>query len=248
MYTRYPRGGGGFPRGGGSWQDRWNSLTTFQKAAIIVIGLLVVYWLATGGGGLLSPGRLLAVAVIVFVAFPVHEFAHAAMAVALGDNTPKAQGRYTLNPLAHIDPFGAILILFTGFGWAKPVQWNPRNINVDLRLGSILVALAGPVSNLLLALLGVVLFRLDLATTAMTQEFLAGFIQINVLLFVFNLLPIPPLDGSHILFALLPGDTFALRMQLSQYGFLILMLVIFLAPGLIRIPTAAILRALFSLV
>jgi Zn-dependent protease len=196
----------------------------------------------------LSPGRLLAVAMIVFVAFPVHEFAHAAMAVALGDNTPKVQGRYTLNPLAHIDPIGAILILFTGFGWAKPVQWDPRNIDIDIRLGSILVALAGPVSNLILALLGVLLISLDIGGAGIMQEFLIDFVQINVLLFVFNLLPIPPLDGSHVLFALLPGDNFALRAQLSQFGFLILMLVIFLAPGIIRGPTVLILRALFSLV
>ena len=111
--------------------------------------------LTGGAGGIINPSRLLAVAAIVFIALPVHEFAHAAMAVALGDDTPKWQGRYTLNPLVHIDPFGALLILLVGFGWAKPVQWNPNNITVDKKLGSILVAVVGPLSNLAMALIAV---------------------------------------------------------------------------------------------
>lgn len=226
----------------------WNSLTQYQKIAIIVVGLLVLYFLATsGGGGFLSPGRILAVAAILLIALPVHEFAHAATAVALGDNTPIRQGRYTLNPLAHLDPIGSILILLVGFGWARPVQWNPRNIDIDPRLGSILVAAAGPLSNLVLALIAVLLFRFGFGDSPLMVGFLSFFIQINVLLFVFNLIPIPPLDGSHILFALLPGDTYNLRVQLSQYGFLLLFLVIFLAPGLIRTPAIWITGLLFRL-
>lgn len=227
----------------------WNALSQYQKIAIVVVGLLVLYFIATSGpGGWFDPGRLLAVAAIVFIAFPVHEFAHAAMAVRLGDPTPARMGRYTLNPLVHIDPLGAILILLTGFGWAKPVQWNPSNIQMDPRLGSILVAAAGPVSNLLLAFIGVILWRLGLDDVSLVGSFLQSFIVINVYLFVFNLIPIPPLDGSHILFALLPGDTYNLRVQLSQYGFLLLFLVIFLMPQVIRTPANLVLRALFSLV
>jgi Zn-dependent protease len=230
--------------GFGQW---WNSLTQYQKIAVVVVGLLVLYLIATGAGGLLSPGRLLAIAAILLVALPVHEFAHAATAVALGDRTPIIQGRYTLNPLAHLDPLGSILILLAGFGWAKPVQWNPRNIDVDVRLGAILVAAAGPLSNLLLAVIAALLWRLDFAELDLLRGFLLNFIIINVSLFVFNLIPIPPLDGSHILFALLPGDTYKLRMQLSQYGFLLLFLVIFLADGLIRTPVGWILRLLLPL-
>jgi Zn-dependent protease len=191
---------------------------------------------------------LLAVAAIVFVAFPVHEFAHAAMAVRLGDPTPARMGRYTLNPLVHIDPLGAILILLVGFGWAKPVQWNPRNIDMDPRLGSILVAAAGPISNLVLAIIGIIVLRFGPSDILLLNSFMQTFININVLLFVFNLIPIPPLDGSHILFALLPGDTYRLRMMLSQYGFLLLFLVIFLMPGIIRTPAQIILLALYSFV
>jgi Zn-dependent protease len=139
---------------------------------------------------------------------------------------------------------GAILILLVGFGWAKPVQWNPRNITIDHKLGSIIVSLAGPLSNLLLAV--VAAFAIRFVESELVFNFLLFFIQINVLLFVFNLIPIPPLDGSHVLFALLPGDNFSLQMQLSRYGFLILMAVVFLAPGVIRVPANAILQMLLS--
>ena len=229
----------------GSLRHRWATLSRNQQIGVGVIGALLLYGLVVGavsGSSLLSLPRLAAVAMIVFVAFPVHEFAHAAAAVALGDETPRRMGRYTLNPLAHIDPLGAVLIAFTGFGWAKPVQWNPRNINVDRKLGSLIVSLAGPLSNLLMAIVAAVL--LQIVDGQILINFLLYFIQINVLLFVFNLIPIPPLDGSHVLFALLPGDNFALQAQLSRYGFMILMLVIFLAPNVIRVPASAILQIL----
>jgi Zn-dependent protease len=235
MFSNFP---------GGAW---WNSLSQYQKIAVAVLGALLIYAL-TVSGGMFSPGRLLAVAAVIFIAFPVHEFAHAATAVALGDPTPVRQGRYTLNPLAHIEPLGAILILFTGFGWAKPVQWNPRNITVDPKLGVILVAAAGPISNLLLALVGTLLIGLGLNDIGLLSGFLSQFVVINVYLFVFNLIPIPPLDGSHILFALLPGDTFQLRAQLSQYGMLLLFLVMFIASEIIIVPARFILQILFGLV
>lgn len=250
----------------------WNALTQNQKIGVIVVGLIAVVGLVmTGGsslGGLANPARILAVAAIVFVALPFHEIAHAWMAVKLGDNTPKAQGRYTLNPLPHIDPLGALLILFTGFGWAKPVQWNPRNIRVDPRLGSILVSIAGPLTNLILAALLIFiqgqLVRSSLALPdavapffqpgflgqrgGFVFEFFSVFIFINVLLFVFNMLPVPPLDGSHVLFALLPDSAYQLRVQLSRYGMLALLLVIFLASSIILVPTQAILRFLYLIV
>ncbi len=239
MYSNFPG------RGRNALSNWWGSLTQYQKIIVAVVGLLLLYWIFfTGGGGLLSPARLLAVATIIFIAFPVHEFAHAATAVALGDNTPRWQGRYTLNPLAHLDPMGAILVLLAGFGWARPVQWNPSNINIDRRVGAILVAIAGPLSNLLLAVIGVLLLRFD--PPSFLYTFLSFFITINVALFVFNLIPVPPLDGSHVLFALLPGDTYQLRAQLSQYGFLILFAVIFLARGIIQTPVQLIIRALVN--
>ncbi len=227
----------------------WNSLSRTQQIVVIVVGAVVLYALLSGAssiGRLGDPNWIIAVAAIVFIAFPVHELAHAATAVALGDPTPRLQGRYTLNPLAHIDPIGAVLILFTGFGWAKPVQWNPRNVTVDVRLAVILVALAGPVSNLILATLS--LFFLGSAPNATLSNFLFSFAQINVLLFVFNLIPVPPLDGSHVLFALLPGNTYELQLTLQRYGFLLLMVVIFVGGSFIYGIVQAIMQVLYGLV
>uniref|UniRef100_A0A7C1JUH7 Site-2 protease family protein n=1 Tax=Caldilinea aerophila TaxID=133453 RepID=A0A7C1JUH7_9CHLR len=233
-----------------SLRYRWNTLSQGQKifigvlVALIGMGLLVTL---SSGSPLLNPARLLAVAAILLVALPVHEFAHAFMAVQLGDPTPRRQGRYTLNPLRHLDPIGALLILLVGFGWARPVQWNPRNIDIDPKLGSILVSVAGPLSNLALAILSLLLWRW-LGTGGLIASLLFFFAQINVLLFVFNLLPIPPLDGSHVLFALLPDGARQVQMFLMQYGMLILFAVIFFAPALIRTPTSAILRSLLALI
>jgi Zn-dependent protease len=236
MYPNSPRGG-------------WKSLTRNQMIVIAVLGALLVYWLATSGGGrLTNPAWLMAAAAIVFIALPLHEFAHAATAVALGDDTPKLQGRLTINPLAHIDPMGAVLIFFVGFGWAKPVMWNPRNIDIDPKMGSILVAIAGPLTNLALAFVGALILSSKLVTSGMGVQFLFSLVQINVLLFVFNMIPVPPLDGSHVLFALLPGDTSKLRAQLAQYGMLIIMAIIFFAPSIIQVPTSAIVNMLFSII
>jgi len=229
----------------------WDSLSTNQKMMVIIVGALVLYGIASSGGqgmfgNLLNPGRLIALALIVFVALPVHEYAHAAMAVRLGDPTPRLQGRLTLNPIPHIDPVGAILIFFAGFGWAKPVQWNPRNIEGDIKTASILIAIVGPLSNLLMAIIALIF------STNFSDGMLAGtfgfFVYINVLLFVFNMIPVPPLDGSHILFALWPGDTYMLRAQLSQFGMLVIFAVIFFIPTIITGPTEFIISLMARLV
>jgi Zn-dependent protease len=233
-----------------SLRYRWKTLSQGQQIFIGVLGVLLVMGLFVtlgSGGRLTNPAWLLAVAGIILVALPVHEFAHAFVAVQLGDPTPRVQGRYTLNPLRHIDPIGALLIVLVGFGWAKPVQWNPRNIDIDPRLGSILVAVAGPLSNLALAVISLLLWRL-LGENEMLASLLFTFATINVLLFVFNLLPIPPLDGSHVLFALLPGDFRQVQIFLMQYGMLLLFAVILIAPRLIWGPTNAILMLLSRLV
>lgn len=226
-----------------SLRQRWATLSQGQQLFIGAMGILVVLALvvSVGSGGLgrlADPAWILAAAAIILVALPVHEFAHAFSAVRLGDPTPRFQGRYTLNPLRHIDPLGALLIYLVGFGWAKPVQWNPRNIEIDRRLGAIIVAAAGPLSNLVLAIVSLLFLRLLVAASGAAQmgivgNFLVMFANINVVLFVFNLLPIPPLDGSHILFALLPGDTSQLYMLLSRYGMLILLAFVFLGGNII---------------
>jgi Zn-dependent protease len=157
--------------------------------------------------------QILAVSMIVFLVMPLHEFAHGLIAYKLGDNTAKNMGRLRFSPSAHIDPLGALMILLVGFGWAKPVPVNPRNFK-NPKVGMAITALAGPVSNILAAIVGAVLFYLNILLEVkgilplligeLLYYFLIYFISVNVSLAVFNLIPIPPLDGSKILFAFLP--------------------------------------------
>jgi Zn-dependent protease len=175
---------------------------------------------------------LIACAIIVFVGFPFHEFAHALAAFRLGDSTAKLFGRLTLDPRAHIDPMGALLVFLAGFGWAKPTPVNPYNLRGG-RNGEALVALAGPLSNLVLATVFALPLRYILTTRMDLPELfvntLAFLVFINLLLMVFNLIPIPPLDGSKVLFALMDRQTeMRWRPVLEQYGFVILIVAVFL--------------------
>jgi Zn-dependent protease len=174
------------------------------------------------------------------IAFTVHELAHALTADYLGDPTPRRMGRITLNPLKHLDPFGTILLIVAGFGWAKPVMVNPMNMRGNPRTSMAIVAAAGPLSNLILAAIGAMFVRFGLisfteASSGLSPAFLLGeFIWINLILAFFNLIPIPPLDGSKILFAILPGELVYRLRPLEQFGFLILMAVVFFAPQVLQ--------------
>ncbi|SHH96841.1 site-2 protease family protein [Clostridium grantii] len=142
----------------------------------------------------------------ILIGFTFHEFAHARMAVWLGDETPRFQGRLSLNPFVHMDIFGLLLIILAGFGWAKPVQVNPDNFN-NKRRDHILVSLAGPLMNLLIAISFLIIMKIAylMPQSVMNSNlhevimnFLSYGVWINIVLFVFNLLPVPPLDGAHI--------------------------------------------------
>jgi Zn-dependent protease len=168
---------------------------------------------------------LLLPAIIIGLTF--HEFMHGQVADLLGDHTARDQGRLTLNPIPHIDPVGFIMLILFKFGWAKPVPVNPLNFRGDMKRGILLVSLAGPATNMLLAIAAAVIYRV-LAGLQLPYftEIIFYIIYINVILAVFNLIPVPPLDGSKILAGLLPGRQEWLH-QLEAYGMIVLIVLIF---------------------
>jgi Zn-dependent protease len=163
------------------------------------------------------------------IAVTFHEYAHAAAANALGDPTARYQGRQSLNPLAHLDPVGTLLLLFAGFGWGRPVPYNPHNLRHPRR-DALLISLAGPAANLLLALLSVMMLKhfWPTAESGFGPTFLMVMVQINVLLMIFNLLPIPPLDGAQIITSLTPAHHAHLWQQWIQNGPMILFTILIL--------------------
>ncbi|MEW5952851.1 MAG: site-2 protease family protein [Bacillota bacterium] len=169
---------------------------------------------------------LLLPAIIIGLTF--HELAHGYVAYRLGDSTAARQGRLTVNPIAHIDPIGFIALFLVGFGWAKPVPVNPFNMRGDPQRNMLLVSLAGPAANMVLAFVFAVLLGLGLANLfPHGHEIVVQIIYINIVLAVFNLLPIPPLDGSKILAGLLPPSQANVIYALEQYGFIILLILLF---------------------
>ncbi|HZK43954.1 MAG TPA: site-2 protease family protein [Syntrophomonadaceae bacterium] len=181
----------------------------------------------------------------ILIALTFHEFAHAYVANKLGDDTSYHQGRLTLNPLPHIDWVGFIMLIIFKFGWAKPVQVNPYNFkNTGVKKGMMLVSLAGPAMNIILAILGMIMLKLlspylYSESAVMAVRLIQPLVQINLILAVFNLLPVPPLDGSKVLAGLLPDSGANVLYSLEQYGPLILILLIF---------TGVISKVLFPLV
>lgn len=177
--------------------------------------------------------RILIRALVLFTAIPVHECAHAWAADKLGDPTAKYQGRISLNPFVHLDLFGTICMLLTGFGWARPVGINPNNFR-NRKLGTVLTSIAGPVSNVLLGFLAMIIYKF-LSYLPASQSGALYYVSymfyyiilLNVGLAVFNLLPIPPLDGSKVLNAVLPDRIYFRIMQYEQYIFIALIFIMF---------------------
>lgn len=191
---------------------------------------------------------LLAYALVILTVLPFHEYAHAWAANKLGDPTANFQGRLSLNPLKHLDPLGTICILLTGFGWAKPVPVNPVNFKkTTMRTGMAITAFAGPLANIIFAFFAIILGKLFLGFgfVVVNNETAAGILFIAANLFyliasvsiglaVFNLIPIPPLDGSKVLNAVLPDRIYFKIMQYEQYVFIGLILI--MVSGILDTP------------
>ena len=169
----------------------------------------------------------------ILIAMVIHEYSHARMAVAMGDFTPRMMGRLTLNPKAHVDWIGLLMLFLVHFGWAKPVIYNPRNFH-DVRKGELLTALAGPASNIVVAFLAAAFLvaydRFGLPLSAGLNLVLQYIILININFAIFNMLPLPPLDGSKVLMAFLPNDLAYRLMELERYSFIILILLLYFGP------------------
>jgi Zn-dependent protease len=190
----------------------------------------------------LTPSMLISYLLVLMTAFSVHEFAHAYTANAFGDLTPAMNGRLTLNPLAHLDVMGSVMLLVAGFGWAKPVPINPYVLERRSRFAPFWVSLAGPLSNLVMAVIVAIPFKVGLvsASAAFSDYLTAGkhilptlpqfmlvFVQTNLLLMLFNLIPLAPLDGEKVLYYLLPPGGQRVMDQIRPYGpFLLLFLIL----------------------
>ncbi len=174
--------------------------------------------------------ELLISVVAVFVCMTVHECSHGLVSYWLGDPTAKRMGRLSLNPLHHLDWVGALCMLVFRFGWAKPVPINP-NYYKNFRLGTVLVSIAGPISNILLAFLILLIYgivQIFVSIPDLVLTFIWTMVFMNLGLAVFNCLPIPPLDGSKVVFALLPEKAYRKVLRYERYGFLLLMGLIYL--------------------
>jgi Zn-dependent protease len=205
----------------------------------------VIFWLLSAlqsGNLLYGTAVVIGAPIALILGLSLHEFAHAFVAYRLGDRTPLLDGRLTINPLAHFDPFGTILILIAGFGYGRPVMVNPYGFRMDRRTGMALVALAGPITNVLIALVFGLSLRLMSVTTGyidfrtpdvvdFVKAIFSLIISFNLLLAVFNMIPFPPLDGSKVLLALLPGEmAYSVErfyIQTQQYGIIVLFLLLY---------------------
>ncbi len=208
----------------------------------------------------LDLSTIITYAIVMVISLTVHEFAHAWTANYFGDSTPEANGRLTLNPLSHLDPIGSLVFLAVGFGWAKPVPINPYTLSRRSPSAVMWVSLAGPFSNFMLALLAAIPFRLGIMSVLDAQmavfasgqhylptvsQLLYTFIQINLILMLFNLIPLAPLDGEKIAEYFFPPAWGRFLDQIRPYGPVILLLVVFL--GVVGFIITPPLRLLMSL-
>lgn len=202
-----------------------------RRDILVLAGVLLLFLWYTGLLGTLqrNPIALVSLLIALTVGITVHEANHAWVATLLGDPTPKAMGRVTLNPLKHLDLLGTMMIFVAHFGWGKPVVFNPFNLRVNPRIGSAIVALAGPVANIAAAILFLLPFRFQQSVEPNIVEVVRQVVSLNVGLAAFNLIPVPPLDGFGVLAGVLPRQFAPILEPLRQYGVFILL-------GLVLLP------------
>ncbi len=196
-----------------------------------------------------QPWLLIPAFAAIILAFTIHEFSHALVADRLGDPTARNAGRLTLNPMAHMHPLGFLLLITVGIGFGRPVPYDDRNLR-NKTWGAALIGMAGPISNLLVALVAIIIlvFATGIPSNSLLVVFLQFLAAFNVALMVFNLFPIPPLDGSKVLFALLPSRLDYVKDFLEQYGPYLLILLILLPGSFIGSLFQTVLTAITSVV
>ena len=220
--------------------QRYGRMGTIASAILAILLIILIQTFA-----LTRPfSQTVAFAIALVVAFSVHEFAHAWTALQLGDPTAKNAGRLTLDPRKHLDVLGSLMVLAVGFGWAKPVPVDPYNLRNGPKAGMAVVAAAGPLSNLVLAIIAAVFLNLGVIETYYTSNILPSpqlivstFVWLNVALLVFNLLPIAPLDGFRVVAGLLPYPASEAFRRLEPIGPVLLIFLVLWVPALIRGPT-----------
>lgn len=211
---------------------------SFDKRIIyIILAIMVATVIVRYSNNEMALLSLLLSVPAVLIAITFHEFAHAFAADKLGDDTPRRQGRLSLNPLDHLDPIGSLLLLVAGFGWGKPVQVNPRNYTrrISMEKGEAIVSLAGPLMNMVLAILFAIIYRLILhfaglefmlsTTGNIVMLLIYCIISVNVGLGIFNLIPLPPLDGSKIIMPFLNYNAKSWFINNSQIFYVIFVVI-----------------------
>jgi len=201
-----------------------------QRDILVLAGVALLFLYTTGIGrqAMSNPMNLFGLVLALAIAITVHEANHAWVATLLGDPTPRLMGRVSLNPLRHLDPMGTIMIFVAHFGWGKPVMFNPWNLKINPHIGSAMVAFAGPVANIAAAIFFLLPLRFQGSVDPMAGELLRQIVSLNIALAAFNLIPIPPLDGFSVVTGVLPRPIAEIFEPLRQYGWIILLALLFI--------------------